>query len=118
MCGCALYPVASGNKLIICQLGTSCVIYIINNLLFIFQKDDSLGKAGEKTALEKVVEPLTVPDKGPAKQPINKVEKKPEKVTATVVQQEQAAPPPPSKERNKKKKSELATLQQMSEYIF
>jgi hypothetical protein len=68
--------------------------------------------------VEKVVEPLAVPDKGPGKQPIGKVEKKPEKVTATVVQQEQATPPPPSKERNKKKRSELATLQQMSEYRF
>ncbi|PNF18801.1 hypothetical protein B7P43_G01640 [Cryptotermes secundus] len=76
-------------------------------------KDDLVGK-GDKAIVEKMVEPLTVPDKGPAKQPIAKVEKKPEKVTATVIQQEQATPPQPSKERNKKKRSELATLQQMS----
>lgn len=91
---------------------------IINSVLFIFQKDDLIGKGGDKAVVEKMVEPLTVPDKGPAKQPIVKVEKKPEKVTATLVQQEQATPPPPSKERNKKKRSELATLQQMSEYRF
>jgi hypothetical protein len=115
MCDHALYPAVSGNRLIIYHLGTSCVICIVNSVLFIFQKDDSVGKGGNKAIVEKVVEPLTVPDKGPAKQPINKAEKKPEKVTATVVQQEQATPPPPSKERNKKKKNELATLQQMSE---
>jgi hypothetical protein len=111
MCDHALYPAVSGNWLIIYQLGTSCVICIIHSVLFIFQKDDSVGKGGNKA----VEEPLTVLDKGPAKQPINKAEKKPEKLTATAVQQEQAAPPPPAKERNKKKKSELATLQQMSE---
>lgn len=89
-----------------------------NSVLLIFQKDDLVGKGSDKAIVEKVVETAVVPDKWPTKQPIAKVEKKAEKVTATVVQQEQATPPPPSKERNKKKKNELATLQQMSEYRF
>jgi len=64
-----------------------------------------------------VVEPPSAPEKASVKQPSGKGEKKAEKLTAIVVHQEQATPPPPPpKERNKKKRSELATLQQMSEY--
>jgi hypothetical protein len=108
---------------------------VINRVLFIFQKGILSDKGGDTAVVETVVEPLSAPEKASSKQPTFKVEKKAEKVAATTVQQEQvkvekkaekaaattvqqeqATPPPPSKERNRKKRSELATLQQMSEY--
>lgn len=80
------------------------------------QKGDLIDKGGDPASVETFVEPPSAPEKAPSKQSTVKVEKKAEKVAATTVQQEQVTPPPPSKERNRKKRSELATLQQMSEY--
>lgn len=73
-------------------------------------------KGGDTAITDTAVQPPSAPEKVPTKQPTGKGDKKVDKATATVVQQEQTTPPPPSKDRNKKKRSELATLQQMSEY--